>query len=101
MRESIKRGEDARREAEPGLFDVGISDIAQFDDPLIISEIKASGLFRGFVPWQEWNRYKYHIDIDGNGNAWSAFFYRLLSGSPVLKVDSSRGKMQWFYDRLV
>ena len=58
-------------------------------------------MVRDFIPWQNWNQYKYHIDIDGNTNSWSAFFYRLLTGSPVLKIESGRGMVQWFYDRLV
>jgi glycosyl transferase family 90 len=98
--ERIRLCELVQNDAHQGLFDAGISDIVQFDDPTVVREIRESGLFRGFVPWQQWNRYKYHIDIDGNANAWSAFFYRLLTGSPVLKVESSRGMMQWFYDRL-
>jgi len=97
----IKLCELAMRVELVGLIDAGISGIVQFNDPAIVREIEQSGLVRGFVPWQDWNRYKYHIDIDGNTNSWSAFFYRLLSGSPVLKIESTRGWLQWFYDRLV
>jgi hypothetical protein len=84
-----------------GLIDAGISKIAQFDDLQVVEEIKQSGVFRDFVPWQDWNQYKYHIDIDGNTNAWEGFFLRLLTGSPVLKIESGSGRVQWFYDRLV
>ncbi len=91
----------AQRDESAGLIDAGISEIAQFDDPEVVEEIKQSGLLRGVIPWHDWNQYKYHIDIDGNSNSWAGFFYRLLTGSPVLKVESDRGMVQWFYDRLV
>jgi capsular polysaccharide transport system ATP-binding protein len=45
--------------------------------------------------------YRYQIDIDGNTNTWSGLFLKLLSGSPVLKIDSEFGFRQWYYDRLV
>jgi SAM-dependent methyltransferase len=99
--ERIKLCELAIRDDLAALIDAGISGVVQFDDPAIVQEIERSGLIRGFVPWQDWNQYKYHVDIDGNTNSWSAFFYRLLSGSPVLKVESAHGWLQWFYDRLV
>jgi hypothetical protein len=99
--ERIRLCELARQGGNAWLIDAGISDIVQFADPAIVQEIEQSGLVLDFVPWQKWNQYKYHIDVDGNSNAWSAFFYRLLSGSPVLKVESGRGLVQWFYERLV
>jgi Glycosyl transferase family 90 len=98
--ERIKLCELGLRDESIGLIDAGISGIVQIGDPATVQEIEQSGLVREFVPWQNWNQYKYHIDIDGNTNSWSAFFYRLLSGSPVLKVESTYGWLQWFYDRL-
>jgi hypothetical protein len=92
--------EFARRYEALGVFDVGFSSIVQMPDPQTVDEIKASGLMRGFVPWESWGRFKYLIDIDGNSNPWSNLFQRLLTGSTVLKVESSRGLQQWFYDRL-
>ena len=47
------------------------------------------------------NQYKYQIDIDGNTNAWSALFQKLLSGSAVLKVASPGNFRQWYYDELI
>ena len=44
--------------------------------------------------------YRYQIDIDGNSNSWSDFFLRLLTGAPVLKLESEMGFRQWYYDRL-
>ena len=55
---------------------------------------------RPYMPPIEFNRYKYQIDIDGNTNSWPGLFWKLLSGSPVLKVASPSGHRQWYYDRL-
>jgi len=89
----------AQRHDRVGLLDVGFSSVAQLDEEAA-KQIRNSGLMREFVSWQEWNRYKYHIDIDGNSSPWSNLFQRLLTGSPVLKVESSRGLTQWYYDEL-
>jgi hypothetical protein len=97
----IQLCELARGQAESGLIDAGISSVVQFSDPTVVHEIEESGLLRGPVPWQEWGRYKYQIDIDGNSSPWSNLFQKLLTGSTVLKVESARGLRQWFYDELV
>jgi hypothetical protein len=73
----------------------------QFRNPAEAEEVREAGLFKGFVPWQDWSKYKFLIEIDGNCNSWSNLFQRLLTGSPVLRVESSRGLRQWFYDELV
>jgi hypothetical protein len=99
--ERIRLCELGRRYAPTGLIDTGISSIIQFHDPAVVQEIRGSGLLRDPIPWQDWGRYKYQIDIDGNSSPWSNLFQRLLTGSPVLKVQSSRGLQQWFYDELV
>ena len=38
------------------------------------------------------------IDVDGNSNAWSGFFLKLLCGSPTIKLMSQF--RQWYYKRL-
>jgi hypothetical protein len=81
------------------LFDVGFSDVTQRSE-IESAEIRDAGLLRGPVPWQEWNRYKYLIDIDGNTNAFKGLFQRLLTGSPILKVESRQAFVQWYYDEL-
>jgi hypothetical protein len=91
----------ARRHEGTGLIDAGISSVVAFADSTVADEIEAAGLMKGFVPWQEWGNYKYHIDIDGNSCPYSNLFQRLLTGSPVLKVQSQRCLIQWYYDRLV
>lgn len=97
----IKLCEIARRHEGTGLIDAGISAVVAFADPAVEDEIRAAGLMKGFVPWQEWGNYKYHIDIDGNSCPYSNLFQRLLTGSPVLKVQSSRCLIQWYYDHLI
>lgn len=99
--ERIRLCEIARRNSQTGLIDAGISSIIQFDDSSVVQQIRESELMRDPVPWQNWNRYKYLIDIDGNSSPWSNLFQRLLTASPVLKVESSRGLQQWFYDELI
>ena len=44
--------------------------------------------------------FRYQIDIDGNTSSWPGLFLKLLSGSPVLKVESELGFRQWYYPRL-
>jgi FkbM family methyltransferase len=99
--ERIKLCELARKHQTSGIFDIGISAVAQFRDPATIGQIEASGLVRGRVPWEKWNSYKFLVDIDGNSSPWSNLFQRLLTGSPVLKIESYRGLRQWFYDDLI
>lgn len=82
------------------LFDVGVSSFAQTSKKEA-KEIQALGYARGFVPMSSSSRYKYQIDIDGNSNAWSALFQKLLSGSTVLKVASPGNFRQWYYDELI
>lgn len=98
--ERVQLCEIARRYEHLGWFDVGLSSILQLSSPEAVEEVKTSGLLKNFVAWEEWGQYKYHIDIDGNSSPWSNLFQRLLTGSPVLKVESSRGLIQWYYDEL-
>jgi hypothetical protein len=82
------------------LFDVGVSSCAQLTKAET-KEVMGAGYLRNFVPLSLSNQYKYQIDIDGNTNAWSALFNKLLSGSVVLKVASPHHFRQWYYDELV
>lgn len=43
-------------------------------------------------------QYKFLLDIDGEVNAWSGYFWKLLSNSVVFKVNSHYE--QWYYHRL-
>jgi len=82
------------------LFDVGLSGVVQLSKH-DANQIKGLGYLKQFVPINLANQYKYLIDIDGNSNAWSALFQKLLSGSVVLKVASPQNFRQWYYDELI
>jgi hypothetical protein len=84
----------------PDIIDAGITGIAQMPNAQAEEEIRNSGLMAGFLPVNDFNKYRYQIDIDGNSNSWPGLFQKLLTGSPVLKVASPRGFRQWYYDRL-
>ena len=40
------------------------------------------------------------VDVDGETNSFPGFFHKLYSGRPLLKIRSSLGYRQWYYDRL-
>lgn len=82
------------------LFDVGVSSSAQVSKGEA-KEIIDAGYMKNFIPLSSSSQYKYQIDIDGNTNAWSALFQKLLSGSVVLKVASPHDFRQWYYDELI
>jgi hypothetical protein len=98
--ERVELCEIAKRHEHLGFLDIGLSSVLQIADPAAAESVKNSGLLRGFVPWEQWGQFKYQIDIDGNSSPWSNLFQRLLTGSAVLKVESSRGLNQWYYDEL-
>jgi hypothetical protein len=85
----------------PDLFDVGITRVVQLDhEPRAAETLKSEGLMRPYVEPENFGNFKYQIDIDGNSNAWSGLFKKLLTGSPVLKVASPGHYRQWYYDLL-
>jgi tetratricopeptide (TPR) repeat protein len=86
--------------SRPDLFDVGLSGVVQISDPVAGEQLRAADLIRPYVPVRDFDRVKYHIDIDGNTNSWPGLFQKLLTGSPVIKVASPRGFRQWYYDDL-
>lgn len=90
----------ANNPSNSDIFDVGVSSFAQISKKEA-KEVQALGYARGFVPMSSSSQYKYQIDIDGNSNAWSALFQKLLSGSVVLKVTSPGNFRQWYYDELI
>lgn len=64
------------------------------------TEFDAMGLTGDLVTVADLNKYKYHIDIDGWASSWEGLYRKLASGSPVLKVTSTRSYRQWYYDLL-
>jgi hypothetical protein len=83
------------------LFDVGLNDIGGWWSAADRAEIEAADVARNWVPPEHFADYRTQIDIDGHTNAWGGFFQRLLSGSPVVKIESPGGFRQWYYDKLV
>jgi hypothetical protein len=83
------------------LLDAGITGVVQVPDPETTrEELKARGLLREFVSPDQFNRWRYQIDIDGNTNAYG-LIQKLATGSTVLKIASPLNFRQWYYDRLV
>jgi hypothetical protein len=83
------------------LFDLGLSKISQIADEAVKDEIRNAGLLKGYVPSHLQQKWKYLVDIDGNSNAWSGLFEKLLTGSTVLKVTSPYGYRQWYYGKMI
>lgn len=78
--------------------DVKLSGIAQSTDSSLDRErLARAGVLGEFVSPICWYGFKFAIDIDGNSNAWSNFFTRLVMGCCVLKVASAAGYRQWYY----
>jgi hypothetical protein len=88
---------DLRRD---DLFDVGLSKMVQIWDELEKDAIAKHDLLRPAVPWEDFMRYRYGIDIDGNTCSWTGLIMKLIMGVTVIKVDSEMGFRQWYYDRL-
>ena len=65
-----------------------------------VEAYRAAGIAGGFVPQSSWLGRKFAIDIDGNANAFSNLFIRMLYGCCVIKVASPYGFRQWYYDDL-
>jgi hypothetical protein len=84
----------------PEIIDAKIAHIGQMPDAASAEELRQSGLVGPPTPLAAILDSKYQIDIDGNSNAWSGLFQKLLSGGAVLKVTSAAGHRQWYYDRL-
>lgn len=96
----IKLCELASNAENQALFDVGLSSIVQLNKSAE-NEIKTLGYLKDHKSIRIIHSFKYLIDVDGNSNAWSSLFLKLLSGSVVLKVESEGEFRQWYYDRLV
>jgi len=52
------------------------------------------------ITFKEMYSFLIQIDIDGLSNSWPGFYHKLYSGRPLLKIRSSHGYKQWYYDRL-
>jgi glycosyl transferase family 90 len=81
--------------------DAKLSHVVQSTEPERDRErLLAAGIFGDRLEASTWRGRKFAIDIDGNSNAWSNLFTRLLLGCCVIKVGSQRGYRQWYYEDL-
>ena len=81
--------------------DVKISGIGQSSNPTQDKQrLARAGILGEYISPLAWHTFKFAIDIDGNSNAWSNFFTRLIMGCCVLKVASPLGFRQWYYSDL-
>jgi Glycosyl transferase family 90 len=62
--------------------------------------LEQADIFGNFIHPRTWCVRKFAIDVDGNSNAWSNLFTRLLAGCCVVKIASPSGYRQWYYDAL-
>jgi hypothetical protein len=62
--------------------------------------LAAAGLLGDRIPSASWAHRRFAIDVDGNTNAWSNLFQRLLLGCCVIKIGSERDFRQWYYGDL-
>jgi hypothetical protein len=61
--------------------------------------LRSSGVVGDEVPFHDFLKFKYTVDVDGYCCAWKSLFLKLLSGSATLKVQSVYE--QWFHRELV
>lgn len=66
----------------------------------VAAAYRRAGITGEPIPEDSWRGRRFAIDVDGNANAFSNLFIRLLYGCCVIKVASARGFRQWYYDRL-
>lgn len=67
----------------------------------IAEPYRAAGIAGRYVDESTWLGRKFAIDVDGNSNAFTNLFIRMLYGCCVIKIASPFGFRQWYYDDLV
>ena len=85
----------------PDTLDAKITDVVQIKDNTkgLKEYLEHKGFVSDRIPFTEFHRYKYLINIDGNSCAWDSMFLKLKSNSVVFHVDNDN--IQWYYDRLI
>lgn len=81
------------------LIDAAITG-AQGNNQELFAQYKKMGIDGAREPQEKIFEFKYQIDVDGNSNAWSSLFIKLLSGGVVLKIESPERFKQWYYNKL-
>jgi tetratricopeptide (TPR) repeat protein len=86
-------------QSSPNL-DARITDLKQFAMiwPELPGKLENQGLLGPREPEIANIQNQILIDVDGNSNAWSGFFLKLLCGSPTIKLMSNY--RQWYYRHL-
>ncbi|QRW17661.1 glycosyltransferase family 90 protein [Rhizoctonia solani] len=89
--------EEKSKELNERLMDVAFAGSPiQCEEP-VCTEMKKIFEYRGHMGWSDANKYKYIMDIDGNG--WSARFKRLMTtNSMILKTTIFP---EWYMDRVM
>jgi len=83
----------------PNFLDARISNVVQLN-PQADQEIAQAGLMGDSIKVEAFGDWRIQIDIDGNSNSWPGLFQKLLTGSPVVKIESLGNWRQWYYDKL-
>ena len=83
-----------------GRLDAAVTGIVQAGNPeLVEAEARARGLFKTVLTESHMAKnYKLLIDMDGNSNSWAGSYWKMASGSLVLKVEC--GYHQWWNWRI-
>jgi hypothetical protein len=81
--------------------DFKLSRVVQSHDVEDQERLGRAGILAESIDSATWRARRFALDIDGNSNAWSNLFTRLLLGCCVIKIGSPRGFRQWYYDQLV
>ena len=84
--------------AEPSKLDAAISLVKNLPSKHLIERIEKCGITADYLPFSEFLKYRYLVDIDGFCCAWKSLYLKLASHSTVVKVQSDY--IQWFADRL-
>jgi hypothetical protein len=84
----------AKQLAQRERLDAALSRIQHIEE-VCRNELLEAGIVAPEVPFHEFCRYRYVVDVDGQCCAWKSLFFKLASGSVVLKLHSPY--QQWFY----
>jgi hypothetical protein len=63
----------------------------------VTSALSSKGLLSERIPFGQFARYRYLIELDGNVTPWS-FLPKMMLGCCILKSETTR--KQWYYDRI-
>jgi hypothetical protein len=79
--------------------DAKISKVVDFGGVPSEKALYDYGIVGNYVPFEEFVRSKFLVDIDGMCSAWMSFFKKMYSNCATVKMDSDY--WQWFYHQVV